>query len=264
MDKITRDRVKEQIMNVMDKVITKRVIEEPFNPKEIEEKNPFGYRLVPIEVWKGSKFERSFVTNLGQNIFEQIGKIIAQGSGAYAENQYKKEITINNWRKQSIDDSIANPPKGRNKPNPNLQEELEKLQNIETDIVQKVTVISDLYIRRTDGHEEYYSFKTIKPNIDQTAAAKRNLLYLRSTDPNCEAFFALPYNPAGEGQSYRKAKHTIPYSLFNMEDTRFVLIGKSLWNKIGNNPNTYVELLNVFSETGKVTAEKIRKQYFGL
>ncbi|MFK3938002.1 TdeIII family type II restriction endonuclease [Alkalihalobacillus sp. NPDC078783] len=64
----------------MERLINRRVNIEPFDEKEIEAKNPFGFRLVPVEVWKGSKFERSFVTILGQGIFEQIAKIIAEGS----------------------------------------------------------------------------------------------------------------------------------------------------------------------------------------
>jgi hypothetical protein len=264
MDRKTKDRVKEQIINIVEKVITKRVIEEPFNETEIKESNPFGFRLVPIEVWKGSKFERSFVTNLGQNIFEQIGKIVAEGAGAYAENQYKKEITINNFRKQMIENLVANPPKGRKKPLPNLQKELEEINRIEVDILQKVVVISDLYIRRPDGQEEFYSFKTAKPNQDQTKAAKANLLYLRTTDPNCEAYFALPYNPAGNGEIYRKSGHTFPYSWFDMEDSKFVLVGSKLWNKIGNDPNTYNDLLDIFTEVGKLTTQRIRTEYLYL
>ena len=74
-----------------------------FHPRYGFQNNPFGYRLVPVEVWKGSKFERSFVTSLGQGIFEQIAKIIAEGSGAEAKNQYVKEINLNTWQIEQID-----------------------------------------------------------------------------------------------------------------------------------------------------------------
>ncbi|PRZ16318.1 type II restriction endonuclease TdeIII [Laceyella sediminis] len=225
----------------------------------------FGYRLAPIEVWKGSTFERSFSSSLGSAVFEQIGRIIAEGSGAYAKNQYKTELTINSWRIDEIERLVNNPKRtqGRRKEFPDLQAELDKIISLDIDKYQQVKVISDLYVRRPDGHEEYYSFKTVKPNKDQTKEAKRNLLYLRSTDPNCEAFFALPYNPSGEGKPYRKS-WTVPDPWFDMEDDRFVLIGSKLWNKLGNDPNTYEELLDVFAEAGKITSARIRKEYFCL
>lgn len=37
-----------------------------------------------------------------------------------------------------------------------------------------------------------------------------------------------------------------------------------MWNKIGDDPNTYQELLDIFEEVGQYSAERIRKEYFGL
>src|SRR5699024_12013814 len=69
--------------------------------------NPFGARLVPIEVWKGSKFERSFVTSLGQGVYEQLARIIAEGSGAIkVENQYVQTLEINTFRNSRIEDIL--------------------------------------------------------------------------------------------------------------------------------------------------------------
>ena len=103
----TRNKVEEHLRGVMKRILDKRTIQEPFNEDEVKNKNPFGYRLVPIEVWKGSKFERSFVTSLGQGIFEQIAKIIAEGSGAFAENQYVRSIRLNSWQVEKIDNILA-------------------------------------------------------------------------------------------------------------------------------------------------------------
>ena len=46
-----------------------------------------------------------------------------------------------------------------------------------------------------------------------------------TSDENAEAFFALPYNPAGEGEVY-KSVHPIPYKLFDIERDSNVLIEK--------------------------------------
>ena len=263
MDQVTRERVRQHIHMAMSSVVRRRVETDPFSENMVAESNQFGYRLVPIEVWKGAKFERSFVTTLGQGIFEQIGRIIAEGTGALAENQYVREVQINTFRAETIDSIIQNQrgQRGRTSTPPNLSEELERLAGLHNDAYRSFWITSDLYIRRPNGQEEFYSFKTVKPNIDQTAEAKRNLLLLRTGFPNCEAYFALPYNPGGEGNPYRMASHSIPYKLFDMDNPEYVLIGSDLWNKIGDDKNTYDELLKIFTEVGETTRNVIRTRY---
>ena len=226
MNKETKELVRQHVQAVMERLIVKRTVKEPFSKKEIAEKNPFGSLVVPVEVWKGAKFERSFVTTLGQGIFEQLGRIIAEGTGAFASNQYDKTLTINTFRTETIDSIIkkqrAKPKKGEKREIPDFGKELDLISSLENEKYEDITVKSDLYIRRQDGKEEYYSFKTVKPNLDQTAEAKKNLFLLKAGDPQCQAYFALPYNPAGEGKLYTQAKHSIPNKLFNMDDERFV------------------------------------------
>lgn len=269
----TRNKVEEHLRGVMKRILDKRTIQEPFNEDEIKNKNPFGYRLVPIEVWKGSKFERSFVTSLGQGIFEQIAKIIADGSGAFAENQYVKSIRLNSWQVEKIDNILAKQRKQKSNSKSKakgevikvktISEELEVLRELETDRYQDVNVLFDLYIKRGEGKEEYYSLKTVKPNLDQTETAKKDMLRLMTAEESAEAYFALPYNPAGEGELYKSA-HVIPYKLFDMDNDNNVLIGKSLWDKIGADSNTYNELLDIFDKVGEEYIAKIRNEYFGI
>ncbi|CDM70051.1 type II restriction endonuclease [Clostridium bornimense] len=266
----TKSKIEEHLREVMNRIIEKRTIYEPFNEDEIKRKNPFGYRLVPIEVWKGSKFERSFVTSLGQGIFEQIARIIAEGSGAIAINQYQKIIRLNSWQLERIDNILENQRKKNLKTKSKnsiklktISEELEFLRKLDTDRYQDVNVLFDLYIKRKDGTEEYYSLKTVKPNLDQTEAAKKDILRLMTSEKNAQAYFALPYNPAGEDKSY-KSIHSIPYKLFDMDCDNNVLIGENLWNKIGMDDNTYSELLDIFDKVGEECKDKIRKNYLGI
>lgn len=269
----TKNKIEEHLRLVMKRIVEKRTIQEPFNEEEIKNKNPFGYRLVPIEVWKGSKFERSFVTSLGQGIFEQIAKIIAEGSGAIAKNQYVKTIRLNSWQLEKIDNILEqqrkqkniskNKVKGSAVKVKTISEELEFLKQLETDRYQDVNVLFDLCIERQDRTEEYYSLKTVKPNLDQTETAKKDMLRLMTAEQNSQAFFALPYNPAGEGNTYKSA-HAIPYKLFDIDNDSNVLIGKKLWDKIGADNNTYDELLDIFDKVGEEYIAKIRNEYLGI
>lgn len=260
MDSVTRNRIKELISGVMERIIHRRTVLEPFRQEEIERNNPFGYRLVPIEIWKGSKFERSFVTSLGQAVYEQIAKIIAQGTGAYAENQHSRDIIINTWRLEKIQEILAD--QRLNQRQPDWASEIQEILYLQNPRSQEINVTFDLYIRRTNGREEFYSLKTVKPNLDQTEIAKRDMMCIKATNEYCYPYFALPFNPAGEGQDYRKI-HSIPYKLFDMDRDECVLIGSAFWNQVGENDKTYKELLDVFQEVGQAYEPIIRRDYLG-
>lgn len=242
----TKNKIESHLREVMKRILEKRTIQEPFNENEIKNKNPFGYRLVPIEVWKGS--------------------------GAFAENQYVKSIRLNTWQIEQIDNILEKQRKQKNtsKKRRNnsliklktIREELNILRELEIERYQDVNVLFDLYIKRKDGQEEYYSLKTVKPNLDQTETAKKDMLRLMTAE-DVEAYFALPYNPAGEGQIY-KTVHAIPYKLFDMDNDENVLIGKKLWNKIGQDEKTYDELLDIFNIVGEEYVTKIKTEYLGI
>ncbi|EPS51666.1 Type II restriction endonuclease [Clostridium botulinum A1 str. CFSAN002368] len=256
MDNNTREKVENVLSDVMERIIDKRINKEPFKEEEISLKNPFGYRLVPIQIWKGSKFERSFVTSLGQAIFEQIAKIIAEGTGALAVNQYDTNLTINSWRVEKISEILRE--QRQSKLNPDWKKEVKDILSLTNSKYEDIKVKFDLYIKRQDGKEEYYSLKTVKPNLDQTEVAKRDMLYMKAGKEDSETYFALPFNPAGEGILYRKA-HSIPYKLFDMDKDESVLIGSEFWNKVGNDKNTYNELLKLFEKVGNKYSKVIKK-----
>jgi len=261
MNIYTKNAAKVVIREMMNKVIEKRTITEPFDENGILNSNPFGARLVPIEIWKASKFERSFVTSMGQKTFEQLGKVIAEGSGAFATNQHVENLVINTYRKERIEDILT--AHRRSQRDPNWDLEIEDILSLTNPRRVDVRVRSDLYIRRQDGSEEFYSIKTVKPNLDQTQHAKNDMLTIKAGKPDAEVYFGLPFNPAGEGQSYRTA-HSIPFKIFRMEEDDCVLIGGAFWNKIGADPNTYNELIEIFEEIGGEYRDTIRVDYLGL
>lgn len=272
MNKKTTDSIKEILTQKMDQLLKRRIETEPFNEKELATSNPFGYRLAPIEVWKGSKFERSLVTTLGQGIFEQVARVIAEGNGDYAENQLKlKKIEIDSGRKSMVDTilkeqrEIAKKNKKTKKTilNTSWSDELRRILDATNNKTEEVDIIFDLYIKRKNGTEEFYSMKTVKPNLDQTQIAKKDILYIKAIKTDSHPYFALPYNPAGDDANYRKV-HSIPYHLINMDDTNCVLIGSRFWNQIGQDDQTYNQLLNIFEEVGKLYSSPIKKDYFNL
>ena len=261
MDTITRKKIKKLLDEFTQNIIKKRTVIEPFRKEEVEKSNPFGFRLVPIEIWKGSKFERTFVTSLGQRVFEQVAKIGAEETSVQVQNQYSLEIEINSYREEKINEIL-----GMNRAStrsPDWNNDLKEVLSLHNNRFLKLRVNFDLYLKRENGCEEFYSIKTVKPNLDQTEIAKRDMLYLKSAKEDCKTYFALPYNPAGDGGEYRKV-HSIPYKIFDMDKDECVLIGSVFWNKVGQNERTYCELLEIFEETGKKYETIIRRDYLKL
>lgn len=258
MNNDTKQKVQGILEGMLERIIRKRTITEPVTEAAIQQSNPFGYLLVPFPIWKASKFERSFVTSLGQTCFEQIAKVIAEGTGAYAERQHDEEISLNTWRM----DQVTNILRGQraSETHPNWQLEVDSILALNTPASQTINVKFDLYVRRVDGQEEYYSMKTVKPNLDQTETAKKDMLHIKAAKPLSRPFFALPFNPAGEGGNY-KSVHSIPYQLFDMDDEDAVLIGASFWNTVGADENTYRELIEIFEKVGETYSERIRLEF---
>lgn len=260
MNEQTKERIKDRIRAKTDNILARRIREFDEDMSELLVRNPFGARLVPEEIWKGSKFERSFVTSFGQGVYEQIAYEIAIGSGAEAQNQYAETLTINTWQEEAINNLLSDQRSNQGL-EPNWEQELATINNLDTRSNVEVTVLFDLYIRRENGEEEYYSIKTVKPNLDQTEIAKRDMLRTMVFKDNAFAYYALPYNPDGDGLTY---SWKMIRKLFNMNNSSAVLIGSSFWNKVGNDPNTYNELLALFDELGDEYQEKIRETYLNL
>ena len=89
LNRESREIIKQEIFEFADRVIRRRVDTEPFDEEEFAATRPFHAALVPMEIWKAAKFERSFTTSQGQAGFEGIAKQIALGCGLRAENSHE-------------------------------------------------------------------------------------------------------------------------------------------------------------------------------
>jgi hypothetical protein len=214
---------------------------------------PFHEVLLTKEIVNASSFERSFSTSFGQGPIEEISELIAIDSGHKTKRQ--KETQVNVY-KGAIDEieRICSALRAGEK-TPNWNQEVKKIQAYQKGDTEVRRVISDLWIKK-DGIETYISIKTVKPNLDQTEIAKKDLLLLKAHNPNFNTYFGLFYNPGGENRS--DYNWTMPFKIFDMHKDKAVLIGEDYWNTLGNS-NTYKELLKIFDKVGKETRKAISK-----
>jgi hypothetical protein len=215
-----------------------------------ETNRPFHAALLSDEALFWSRFERSFSTSFGQRVIEEISKIVAISGGA-VEASRQKETFVKLDR--AVDNAIVT----------HVQELREASKQKWADAVSEITqiyltndivehrIISDLWWYK-DGINHYMSIKTVKPNIDQTAVAKLDLLRLTLSDPDCRAYFGLYYNPYGENrESYA---HNPPMGIFNFHTDEVVLIGKDYWDTLGGD-GCYEIVLGIAKEVGAETRE---------
>ncbi len=252
--------IKSEIHGFVDSVIKRRV-QEPFKIAEEELSRPFHTALLPEEILKSSKFERSFVTSLGQIGWEHIAKHVAEGKGYQAENSHKVSGEIYEGQLkviQTILDELEH-PSATGRRVPDWSRETKEILGAKAGSKQKIQVISDLYVKKKDGKEIFFEIKSSKPNSDQTKVSKEKMLKLfamkHSESPG--VFFALPDNPF-----ITRAKYAWPHPMrwFDMQTSPVVLIGKDFWDTLGGK-GTYEELLAIFREVGKVTKKRIRTEY---
>jgi len=256
----TRKKIKDEIIRVVDRVIKKRTIDEPFDIDELEEARPFHVAILPEEILKGSKFERSFVTSLGQSVWEEIARIIIEEEWGYCKRSQHIEGEISQSQLgviQRILNELEHSKGGRK---PNWEEELKEVDKSSSGDKVKISVVVDVY-GESKNKKLYCELKSSKPNSDQTKVSKEKLLKIHAMKggENFAAFFALPDNPYKTKEAYDWPH---PKRWFNMSKPP-VAMGKDFWDYIGGG-GTYEELIDIFKEAGKTTKPKIRKEFLGL
>jgi len=212
---------------------------------------PFHEALLTKELVVASGFERSFSTSFGQGPIEEISRLLATDTGAECVRQKETYVDVTKSAVDEIDRILSSLRSGDS--SPNWKKELARVNALtKGDHVQR-RILSDLWIKK-GNIQIYISIKTVKPNLDQTEVAKKDMLLLKAHNNKYETFFGLYYNPGGpKRENYN---WSIPSKIFDMLNDECVLIGQEYWDLIGGT-GTYKELVDIFKKVGESTREKL-------
>lgn len=218
---------------------------------------PFHSALLSDEALFWSRFERSFSTSFGQRAIQRISRLAALAGGASrAEIGHESRVRLSPQHLAAIDTHITTIRSGRLGRPPNWNADLATVRIAGRPAKEaRHRVISDLWWVKNGVHC-YASIKTVKPNIDQTAEAKRDLLKLKLNDPRCRPYFCLYYNPYGESRA--DYAWSPPKGFFNFEKDAVVLIGRDYWDTLGGK-GLYDEILRIANEVGKTTRRQLEQ-----
>ncbi|MCX6376812.1 MAG: TdeIII family type II restriction endonuclease [Armatimonadetes bacterium] len=237
-----RQAIQSVICAMMDRVLDKVLVQDPFIPDCHHAKSPLYAALVPDEIFKGSHFERRFVTPFG-TAWEQLALVAAKHGAGHGEAGRQISGTVKAERLRRI------------------TEVLNDLEHGGEDI--PVTVVCDVYVEdRSAGMKYAFELKAPLPNSDQTKVSKEKILKLYSMLPRQvdDAYYALPYNPYGKREDY---KWSFPARWFDMQADPVVLIGNEFWDKIGGE-GTYESFIAAVNEIGPEYKRRIYKEYLGM
>ena len=218
---------------------------------------PFHKALLPKSFARMSSFERSFSTLLGKS-YERHSAIIAKPRFAKTELQYKIEGDILESVDTEISDEVGRINKGH--VFSNYFEVVERIVNMEEQgsgnrVPRPVT--SDLYLKSHNGEEIFFEIKSPKPNKEQCLNITRKHLWIhamrKSAQPKVKTYFAMAYNPYGEGNEY---KHS--FATHHLDIKRQTIIGKQYWDFLGGE-GTYEELLEIYRKVGMIKSKEISR-----
>lgn len=248
----------------MDRVMDKVLITDPFIKEKHHSSKPLYAALVPDEIFKGSHFERRFVTPFG-SVWEKLTQVVAEEYHGHCEmgKTITGEVSAERLRRiQEVLNKLEHKKKGKDKQKPDWDAELRYiLQGAGKPI--PTSVVCDIFIDSKKTKSKYaFELKGPLPNSDQTKVSKEKIFKLLAMKP-CKvdfAYYALPYNPYGKKEDY---KWSFPMRWFDMRNDQSVLIGNEFWDLMGGK-GTYKNFISEINALGKEYRERIYREYLGI
>jgi len=256
--------IKRVISELMERVMNRVLITDPFIKEKHHSAKPLYAALVPDEIFKGSHFERRFVTPFG-GVWEKLSEVVAHEYHGNCSKGYTVtgEVSSERLRRiQEVLNKLEHKKKGTERVEPNWDAELAYILEGKGEAIP-TSVVCDIFIdSQTTGKKYAFELKGPLPNSDQTKVSKEKIFKLMAMNPPKVdfAFYALVYNPYGEKVDYNWA---FPKRWFNMQEDSSVLIGDEFWDLIGD-ADTYKIFIDEVNSLEKEYKERIYKEFLGI
>lgn len=253
--------IKSVVSKMMDRVMDNVLINDPFLKEKHLSSKPLYAALVPDEIFKGSHFERKFVTPFG-GVWEKLAKVVAiEAHGNCSMGHHVTGVVGSESlrRIQEVLNKLEHNTKGAEKVKPDWDKELKYIRQGGGKPIP-VTVTCDIFIHNEETDTKYaFELKAPLPNSDQTKVSKEKMFKLLAMKPKQVdyAYYALAYNPYGKKNDYR---WTFPMRWFNMHQDESVLIGDEFWELIGGK-GAYKNFIKEINLLGKEYRERIYREF---
>ncbi len=153
--------IRKVVSELMDRVMDKVLIADPFIKEKHHSSKPLYAALVPDEIFKGSHFERRFVTPFG-GVWEKLAQVGAERLR----------------RIQEILNRLEHKKKGMDKQKPDWDVELKYILEGGGKPIP-TSVVCDIFIESKKTKKKYaFEIKAPLPNSDQTKVSKEKMFKL--------------------------------------------------------------------------------------
>lgn len=253
--------IKEVVSKMMNRVMENVLVKDPFIKEKHHSSKPLYAALVPDEIFKGSHFERRFVTPFG-SVWERLAQVVAIEAHGNCSMGHTINGNVGNEslrRIQEVLNKLEHNTKGNEKIKPDWKAEIEYIKKGGGEPIP-VNVTCDIFIHNQQTNTKYaFELKGPLPNSDQTKVSKEKMFKLLAMSPKQVnyAYYALPYNPYGKKEGY---KWGFPMRWFNMQEDESVLIGNEFWELIGGE-GTYHNFIKEVNLLGKEYRERIYREF---
>lgn len=261
---VLKSTIQAKIGSLMERVMHRVLIADPFIPDKFRAERPLYAALVPDEIFKSAHFERRFVTPFG-GIWEELAVTAAEHGLGRGRRGVMISGTVTEERLRRIDEvlnRLEHPENDKIRIRPDWAVELDYILQGSGEKIP-VQVMCDVLAEDIENDFKFvFELKAPLPNSDQTKVSKTKILKLHAMDPMQVdgAFFALPYNPYGKREDYA---WSFPARWFNMKKDEVVLIGNEFWEKIGGE-GTYRAFTEAVNEVGNEYKERIYREFLGI
>jgi hypothetical protein len=213
--------------------------------------------------WVLANFERSFTQKLGQQMYEEFGRAVADTNprvGDATTQHPCTDLRISNAEENRIETIISGLDGDRN---PDWEREKQAVLSVDSADGDRKSIGSitwDLWVEDfDDGRPLAAEIKTPKPNRDQTMESKRQMLktvaaYKHRDEPAPITRYVFPFNPYGSLDAY---EWWPPQDFFDVRASDGMLIAEDFWNAIGG-PNTMEGLFNFLLEESEGNIETLK------
>ncbi len=265
MNKKVTQAILNVIQTMMDRVMDRVLVSDPFIAEKHHANKPLYAALVPDEIFKGSHFERRFVTPFG-SVWEKLAVQVATAHHGHCVQGASVHGTVGDEslrRIQEVLSRLEHGIDGRRREKPNWDEELSYILAGGGDPIP-VSVTCDILIdSELTGKSYAFELKAPLPNSDQTKVSKEKMFKLLAMNEHKVdfAYYALVYNPYGKKRE--AYAWTFPQRWFDMTRDSSVLIGEEFWNLIGGE-GTYRNFIEEINKLGKLYKERIYREFLGI